>query len=414
MLACGLDFGTSNSGLALLKDGEALPLVLDAAHRPPQNLPTLLFFSPDRRQFYGTEAVAEYLDREMDGRFIQSIKRHLPSKAFTTTYVHGRSMDLSELIAGFLEHLRFVAAKQTGQPVTRVLMGRPAVFHVDPERDRLAERRLEQAAYLAGFEEVVFQLEPIAAARAFERRLDGDVRCLVGDLGGGTSDFTVMRLGPTRQGDRRKDVLGFDGVSVAGNDLDAALVKLIVLPRLGYGARYKPLGRPIPVPTKLHVAMTSWHALSFVNTPRNLRELQGWIRTADDAVGLRRLHELLDWNLGFELFRAVERCKVELSTREEGIISFRARGLALEEPVTRVAWEQAIAPLITKIETCVDGLMERLGKPHIDAVFLTGGTSLIPRVRRIFEERFPGRILGEQVFTSVGAGLAVEAQEIWG
>ena len=219
--------------------------------------------------------------------------------------------------------------------MTRVVMGRPAVFHKDPERDRLAERRLEQAAYLAGFEEVRFQLEPIAAARAFEQRLESDVNCLVGDLGGGTSDFTVMRLGPKRGGDRRGDVLGSDGVSVAGNDLDAALVRLRVLPRLGYGSSYSPLGRPIPLPTKLHVAMTSWHALSFVNTSQNLEELAGWIRTADDPEGLSRLYELLDWNLGFELFRSVERCKLELSLGSEGVLSFRARNLALDEPVSR-------------------------------------------------------------------------------
>ena len=414
MLACGLDFGTSNTALALLTEQGATPLVVDLENNPPENIPTLLFFSPDHRQFYGTAAVREHVDSQMDGRFLQSIKRHLPSKAFTTTFLHGRSMDLSELIAGFLEHLRFLAEKQTGQPVRRVVMGRPAVFHTDPDRDRLAERRLEQAAYLAGFEDVRFQLEPIAAARAFEQTLDREVTCLVGDMGGGTSDFTVMKLGPERRGDRRKDVMGFDGVNVAGNDLDAALVKLRVLPRLGYGASYKPLGRPIPVPTKLHVAMTSWHALSFVNTPNNLDELQRWIRTADDAEGLKRLHELLDWNLGFELFRAVERCKLELSQHNEGVLSFRARKIALEEPVSRREWEDAIEPLANKLENCVDGLMERLGQPNIDAVFLTGGTSLVPRVRRIFEDRFPGRILGKQVFTSVGSGLAVEAAEAWG
>ncbi len=414
MLACGLDFGTSNTALALLTDEGAVPLVLDPLHSPPENMPTLLFFSDEHRQYYGTRAVQEYLDCEMAGRFIQSIKRHLPSKAFTTTFLQGRSMDLSELIAGFLEALRFAAEKQTGARVTKVVMGRPAVFHKDPERDRLAERRLEQAAYLAGFEEVRFQLEPIAAARAFERRLGTEVNCLVGDLGGGTSDFTVMRLGPERRGDRRKDVLGFDGVNVAGNDLDAALVKLRVLPRLGWGASYAPLGRPIPLPTKLHVAMTSWHALSFVNTPQNLEELQRWIRTADDPEGLKRLHELLDWNLGFELFRSVERCKLELSQKEEGVLSFRARNIALEEPVSRAEWDAAIRPLVVRLEACVDGLMARLDHPSIDAVFLTGGTSLVPAVRQLFEERFPGRLLGDQVFTSVGAGLAVEAQETWG
>ena len=270
---------------------------------------------------------------------------------------------------------------------------------------------------MAGFDEVRFRYEPIAAARSFEESLDGEVLCLVGDLGGGTSDFTVMRLGPDRVGgDRADDVLGADGVSVAGNDLDAVLVKKKVLPRLGYGASYRPLGRPIPVPTSLHVAMTSWHALSFVNTPENLAALERWTRTADDAEGLKRLHEILDWNLGFELFRSVERCKVELSRQTEGVLSFRAGKMAIEEPVTRREFDAAIQPLVLELETCLDGLLKRLDLETADigAVFLTGGTSLVPGVRQLFEERFPGRLLAENVFTSVGHGLGVEAREIWG
>ena len=416
MPACGLDFGTSNTALALVAEDRVRALPIDLGHDPPENIPTLLFFAEDHRQFYGTEAVTEYLDRAMAGRFIQSIKRHLPSKAFTHTFVNGRSMDLADLVAGFLEHLRFLANREAGAEVRRVLMGRPAVFHRDPVRDRLAQDRLERAAMMAGFEEVRFRYEPIAAARSFEESLDREVLCLVGDLGGGTSDFTVMRLGPGRVGrDRGQDVLGADGVSVAGNDLDAVLVRKKVLPRLGYGASYRPLGRPIPVPTSLHVAMSGWHALSFVNTPDNLAELRKWIRTADDREGLERLYEVLDWNLGFELFRAVERCKVDLSRDEQGVLSFRAGKLAIEEPVSRREFDHAIEPLVLQLEDCLDGLLVRLelSREDIGAVFLTGGTSLVPRVRRVFEERFPGRLLAKDVFTSVGHGLGVEAAEIW-
>ena len=417
MAACGLDFGTSNTALALVDGDRVRALPVDLGHEPVENIPTLLFFSEDRRQFYGSAAVDEYLDRAMAGRFIQSIKRHLPSKAFTHTFVNGQAMDLADLVAGFLEHLRFVACKAADRDVRRVLLGRPAVFHTDPARDRLAQDRLERAAAMAGFEEVRFRFEPIAAARAFEEGLDREVLCLVGDLGGGTSDFTVMRLGPGRVGrDRAEDVLGADGVSVAGDDLDAVLVRRKVLPRLGYGAMYRPLGRPIPVPTSLHVAMTSWHALSFVNTPDNLAELEKWMRTADDREGLRRLHEILDWNLGFELFRAVERCKVELSRQQEGVLSFRSGRLAIEEPVSRREFDRAIEPLVQQLEACLDGLLERLelGREDIGAVFLTGGTSLVPRIRQLFEERFPGRLLARDVFTSVGHGLGIEAREIWG
>jgi hypothetical chaperone protein len=415
--ACGLDFGTSNTALALVEAGGVRALPVDPGHEPPENIPTLLFFSEDHRRFYGSRAVDEYLERAMAGRFVQSVKRHLPSKAFTTTFINGQSLDLSDLIAGFLESLKLQADREAGEPVTKVLMGRPAVFHADPERDRLAQDRLERAAFMAGFEEVRFRFEPIAAARSFESDLDRDLLCLVGDLGGGTSDFTVMRLGPERRrgGDRADDVLGSAGVDVAGNDLDAVLVRLKVLPRLGFGARYSPLGRPVPVPTRLHMAMTSWHALSFAATEANLDELKGWIRSADDAAGLERLHEILDWNLGFELFRAVERCKVELSRQAEGVLSFRAGRIAIEEPVTRLEFDAAVRPLVGKLEGCLDGLLERLElRPQdIGAVFLTGGTSLVPSVRALFERRFPGKLLAKDVFTSVGHGLGVEAAEIW-
>lgn len=418
MLACGLDFGTSNSSLTLVQDGVATPLVLEAAHHPPQTMPTLLYFSDEHRRFYGNNAIAEYLEQDMAGRFVQAVKRHLPSATFTQTFIQGQAMGLPELIAGFLEHLKTAAERHAGQPVERVVLGRPAVFHVDPARDRLAQERLRQAASLAGFVDIEFQIEPIAAARSFEAELERDTLCLVGDLGGGTSDFTLMRLGPSRARtlDRRGDVLAADGVDVAGNDLDAALVHLKVLPRLGYHASWKPLGRPVPVPTRLHMAVTSWHRLSFAGTDENLRELDRWIRSADDAIGLKRLRNLLDWNLGFSLFQSIERCKVELSEHDEGVLSFRGEGIVLEEPVSRREFDTAVGPLMAQLGRCMDGVLDQAGVDHDDVglVFLTGGTSLVPCVRALFERRFPGRLLEREAFTSVGQGLGLEAQARFG
>lgn len=418
MLACGLDFGTSNTTLSLAGPDGVRSLVLEEDFAPPQTLPTLLYFGNDRRQYYGTQAVHAYLEQEMDGRFLQAIKRHLPSKAFTQTFIHGRAMDLSDLIAGFLEGLKDRAEAEAGGPVDAVLMGRPAVFHHNPERDALAQRRLEIAASLAGFQEIRFQFEPIAAARAFEASLDEDILCLVGDLGGGTTDFTLMRLGPSRVGqqDRQSDVLGSSGVNVAGNDLDAALVEMVVWPRLGFGSHWSPLGRPVSIPTHLHIAASSWHSLSFARTEANLAELAGWIRSSDDKTGLKRLETLLLENLGFQLFQSVERCKIELSRQDEGILSFRAPGFVLEEPVSRKAFEAKVDPLLTQMGGCLDTLLAdcSVTPEQVGAVFLTGGTSLVPCVRQIFESRFPGRLLERDAFTSVGFGLGVEAGERFG
>jgi len=396
------------------------PLQLDPGSRIDNTTPTLMFFPHERAPVYGSRAIEAYLENDMNGRFIQSIKRHLPSPGFMETEVGGRIQSIEELVAGFLEHLKRAADAAAGRPVDRVLMGRPARFHADDARDALAERRLESAALMAGFREVAFQIEPIAAARAFERQLDREVLCLVGDLGGGTSDFTVIRLGPERAGrvDRRADVLGVSGVAVAGNDFDARLVWKEVTPLFGRDARYRPAGRWVAVPTKLHYAMTRWHSLCFASTPQNLRELARVIRTSDDEVGLGRLETLLRDNLGYLLFQSVEAAKVGLSSADAADLTFDAGGSAhgdilFSRRVTRSAFEAAIEREVGAMAGCLDGLLDDLGltPDDVGVVFLTGGSSRVPRVMEIFRRRFGDRIVDQDVFTSVGLGLGIEAGE---
>jgi hypothetical chaperone protein len=418
MLACGLDFGTSNSMVALATADGVTDLRLEPDAGPDAVMPTLLFCTPDGDWSFGTAAKRAYVEAAAEGRFIQSVKRYLPSRTFGHTWLGGRRMDLPQIVATFLAQLRRKLVEQAGGEVDAVLMGRPAVFHDDPELDALAERRLGEAARLAGFRDVAFRREPIAAARAFEGTLDREVLCLVGDLGGGTSDFTVMRLGPDRVGrpDRAADVLGSAGVNLAGNDIDAAIVKLAVLPRLGWGSHYKPLQRWIALPTWLHLTTLSWHQLSFAGTPENLAKLEEWGRTAEDPEGLERLHALLKWNLGFELFQSVEACKRTLSSTDEAPLRFSSMGVELDVTLTRDRFERAIAPVTAGMGACLDGLLDRLAlsRDDIDVVFLTGGTSLVPAVRRLFDDRFGGRLLPGDAFASVGHGLGVEARERFG
>lgn len=415
-LACGVDFGTSNTAVALWRDGEVLPVPVDLASTIPLTIPTLLYFPPSGVPSYGAAAVADYLAQDMVGRLIQAIKRYLPSESFTGTVVGGKPRGIEELVAGFLVRCKAAAEALAGAPVRAVLMGRPAVFHVDPARDRLAQQRLEAGARLAGFEEVQFQLEPIAAARAFERELTADTLCLIGDLGGGTSDFTVIRLGPGRVGsrDRAGDVLGSTGVDVGGNDVDARLIQAKVLRHFGFGCQWRPLTQWVPLPTALHMAATRWHRLCVeAAEPKNLRWLDQAIPRADDPDGLRRFRIFLARNAGYTLFRSVERAKVELSDRDVTTLAFNEVDIAFTEPVTRAELETAIAHELRRLERCLDGLLARLElRPDdIGTVFLTGGTSLIPAVRALFEARFPGRILEPEAFTAVGQGLGVEAGE---
>ncbi len=294
-VACGIDFGTSNSTLTLAWPDRVQPVAIDPSNRVPEALPTLLFFDEDGHGAYGSQAVSEYEGAEMGGRFLQAIKKHLPAPGFTGTEVAGGFRSVEELVAGFLEHLRFEAERVAGEPVEKVVLGRPARFSSDPRRDRLAQDRLESAAGLAGFVDVAFQIEPMAAARSFESDLDREVLCLVGDLGGGTSDFTLVRLGPDRVGspDRLGDVLAVRGVTVGGTDFDARLVYETVVPQLGLRSRYRVAGAWTPVPTYLHHAVCRWHRLSLVNTDENVAFLRRIIRTADDPEGLRRLQQLV-------------------------------------------------------------------------------------------------------------------------
>jgi hypothetical chaperone protein len=412
--SCAIDFGTSNTTVALCQNGEVRQLDIDPGSPHPDRMPTLLYFPPEGPAVYGARAVDAWLAEERTGRLIQAIKRYLPSSGFEGTLVGNTVMGIEALIGGFLGQCKKVVDEAAGENVTRVLLGRPAQFGATPERDKLAQHRLWTAARRAGFTEIGFQVEPVAAARSFERSLDRDVLCLVGDLGGGTSDFTVIRLGPGRIGtNRADDVLGVAGVDVAGNDFDARIVYKKVAPYLGLFAKYKLEDRWVEVPTTLHHAVTRWHSLCHAKTDKNLRLLERMRRYGDDKAGLGRLEEMVVDDHGFHLFRAVEDTKIALSEGTDTVLSFHAGSLALDAPMTRDELDAALALDIRELEKVLDGLLTRLSfRPEdIDVVFLTGGTSRTLRVQQIFDERFPGRVVSKDVFTSIGYGLGIEAAE---
>jgi hypothetical chaperone protein len=298
-----------------------------------------------------------------------------------------------------------------------VLLGRPARFGPTADRDQLAQDRLETAARRAGFRDIAFQVEPVAAARAFEQTLDRDVLCLVADLGGGTSDYTVIRLGPGRIGtDRAKDVLGVAGIDVAGNDFDARIVWRKVAPYLGLFAHYKVETRWVEVPTTLHHAVTRWHSLCHAANDKNFRLLDRMIRTGDDKPGLERLREMLEEDHGFHLFRAVEKAKIGISDADAAALNFHAGSIHLDANLDRAEFDDAIALDMKELERVLDEILASVGvrSDDIDVVFLTGGTSGTHRVRELFDTRFPGRVTSRDVFTSIGYGLGIEAAERFG
>lgn len=408
MLVCGLDFGTSNTAVAL-PTGEVLRI--DAEAPSPRLFRSVLFFPEDSKETLAGHAAIERYQEDNAGRFIQSMKTWLPATTFTRTQLRGRTLSLEELIAVFLRRVRALASESAGEDVSAVVLGRPARFSADPTVDTFAEERLRKAATLAGFSSVRFVIEPIAAALAYEATLTRDEAVLVADFGAGTSDLTVMHLGPSRRGraDRREDVVASSGVYVGGDRFDSAIMKSALLKHFGQGSTYVASmgGQRLPMPTYISSRLLSWNEMSLIRekTTRELIDLM--LKTSDRLPAIQALEDLVMENLGFKLFRAIEQAKVALSTEATARIDFEEARITLHEVVTREAFEAASAHLIDELEACADELLARLPKGlHLDSVFLTGGSSQVPAVQRLFARKFGKDTLRTaDAFTSVVEGL---------
>ncbi len=413
-LRVGVDFGTSNSAAALPGAQASDPvqvLELDPQGEDVRLFRSALFFPEHEGDvFAGGEAIRRYLEDD-EGRFIQSVKTFLPSTSFNATEIRRRSYKLEAIIALVLRRIRERIESLTGDTVGQVVFGRPAVFSPDPEKDRLAQDRLAQSAVLAGFPEPQFLIEPIAAALGYEAQLERDEWVLVGDFGAGTSDFTLMRLGPSRRdaSDRRGDVVSSGGVYVGGDRFDAALVEHRLLSCFGEGANYLAsftATRRQPLPTWMPRRLLAWHELMLLRERSTLEFLRKAVETSDRPKAVENLLRLVEENLAFHLYRSVERAKRELGTNEEATIRFSEAGIDIEERVTREEFERWTLPLRQSLEETVDDVLARAGAVRPDTVFLTGGTSRIPSVRALFARKFgEERLRSADAFTSVVAGL---------
>ncbi|HKR26632.1 MAG TPA: Hsp70 family protein [Acidobacteriaceae bacterium] len=427
----GIDFGTTNSAVAMFEPGKKVRLArfwFRAEEIPACR--SVLYFeqsksaSGQRRVhgYSGPQAIERYLDADEKGRLIQSLKSHLSSRSLTGTEVFGRRHRLEELVARIVGDLRKRAEEQFMQPVRRVTVGRPVRFvgAESEEEDEFAVSRLREAFIAAGFEEVEFELEPIAAAFAYEATLDRDELILIGDFGGGTSDFSLLRVGPEvrRRGRRPEDLLGNSGVGLAGDAFDARIVRKLVSPALGSKSEARSLDKILPaVPAWIYAQLEHWHYLSFLRT-NNVREILRSARVrALEPEKIEALIAVIEGDLGYQLHQAVQKVKFELSQRSHAEFAFRdgapgASTIELRIPVTRVQFENWIAEDLAAIEHSVDALLKSTGvQPReVDRVFLTGGSSFVPAVRRIFVSRFgQDRIRGGNEFTSVAQGLALRA-----
>lgn len=417
----GIDFGTSNSAAALAGStpGEASKVLdIDPKGEDARLFRSVLFFPEhDKDIWAGGEAITRYLEEE-EGRFLQSVKTFLPQSSFHATEIRRKSFKLEAIVAMLLERIRKNIEKAVGgAPIEQVVFGRPAVFSTEPEKDVMAQERLARAAELAGFPTPTFVIEPIAAALGYEATLEQDEWVLVGDFGAGTSDFTLMRLGPSRRAnaDRRADVVASGGVYIGGDKFDAAIVEHRLLPCFGEGSTYLALTKRMPFPTWMTRKLLAWNELIFLKERSTLEFLRQAKIDSDRPQSVENLLCLVEENLAFHLYRSVEKAKRELGTQEETTVRFSEGGIEIEETVTRAEFEQWTTPLREKIDATVDDVLSRAGGIVPDTVFLTGGTSKIPSVHDMFEKRFGNeRLRSGDAFTSVVAGLGRAAAAVGG
>ena len=431
----GIDFGTTNSSIALAwPDGVVELVSFPTALGTTESFRSVLYLEQRKqagraqvRGFTGPAAIEHYLEAEHKGRLIQSLKSYLTSRTLTTTEVFGRRYSIEELIARILTDLRLNAERQFGEPIRHATVGRPVRFvgSDGPEDDDFASERLRKAFLSAGFESVTFEMEPIAAAYAYESTLDHDELILIGDFGGGTSDFSLLHVGPAvrARGRTAKDLLGNSGLGLAGDSFDARIVRKLVSPALGsdsfersYALASDRRANLIPaVPAWIYANLERWHYLSFLKT-RNVAEILKSARArAQEPDKIEALINLVEEDLGYQLHQAVQRLKMELSRQESAEFWFRDGSMDIVAEVSRLDFEGWIADDLEALERCVDSLLtsSTIAARDIDRVFLTGGTSFVPAVRRIFEKRFTAkRVRTGNEFTSVARGLALRAQEL--
>lgn len=419
----GLDFGTTNSVAALSdpgRPGSVVPVTFPDGDVTHSVFRTALDFWTEgardvRRTLVeaGPWAIAHFIESPEGSRFLQSFKTFAASASFRSTNIHGKSFRFEDLLATFLERFAGHAAAEVAPLPKRLIVGRPVTFAGAAPDPLLAQTRYDTAFRTAGFEEVHYVHEPVAAAFWFARGLKRDATVLVADFGGGTSDFSVVRFTVGADGVHAHP-LAQTGVGVAGDGFDFRILDKVVSPHLGKGSRYESFGKWLDVPNHYFADFARWNRLAVMKTGETLRELARLAAACEDPTGLEQLIEVIEEDLGYPLYRAVSEVKTALSKSEEAKLVFRHRDIAIEEVVRRADFETWIADDLERIRASFEEAITRAGVTdgEIDRVFLTGGTSFVPAVRRMFEDRFGAERLetGDQLL-SIAYGLALIGAE---
>jgi hypothetical chaperone protein len=415
----GIDFGTTNTVLALLKPNGTTET---ARFGTADVFRSVLCFWAEHygagtaqgsrlRHEAGPAAIEAYLDDPLDSRLIMSMKTYLAQRSFSETTIFGRRFSLEALIATFLRS--FLAASGVDPAGLRIVAGRPVRFAGERTDDDFGEARLRAAFAEAGMAGVDVAYEPEGAGYRFARTLDAPATVLIGDFGGGTSDFSLLRFIPGPRGQGGVEPLGHSGVGIAGDVFDYRIIDQVISPRLGKGSSYRVMGgTELPVPPDWYSAFARWHRLSLMKNPRTLRDMREVMRNARDPHRLANLIALIEDEMGYRLYQTVSAAKAALSGAEATRLCFRHKELSIDTEITREQFEGWIAADLAQFAAAVDRVLEQAGAPAVDHVFLTGGTSFVPAVRRLFDERFGAeRVSTGGEFVSVAEGLALIARD---
>lgn len=411
-ISCGVDFGTSNSTIAFYRDNQLTLVPVEENHT---TIPSAIFFERiDNTPHYGREAVNLFLERKK-GRFMRSLKRVLGTSVMKQgTLVNGSPMNFSKIIGQFVKHIKEKAETVADQPIENVVMGRPVHFiDNNPLGNKNAQEELRTIAQNVGFKHIDFQFEPIAAAFAHEVHVSGEKLALVVDIGGGTSDFTVIRLSKKylNKVDRAGDILANTGIRIGGNDFDKDLSLTSFMPELGYRSTYGE--KNLQVPLKYYYDLSEWSKVNALYTPKNLMQVRQYLGESHDKPRLSRLLKILDQESGHILLGAVEEAKIALTYHDNyaASLDFLVQGCAVE--TSKNGFEAAIADEVEQIAASALQCVHDAGvlPQAIDLIILTGGSTEIPAVQLRFKELFPnGTISEENKLDSVGIGLAYDSK----
>ena len=414
IVSCGIDFGTSNSAVAASVDGDTE--IIDLEHGQP-NIPSAIFFDAEKgRVSFGRDAIRNYVEGT-EGRLMRALKSILGSSLIEeTTYVEGRPLSYKDVLAVFLKHLKSVTETDMNEELTHAVIGRPVFFvDDDPRRDRAAQQTLEDCARSVGFAHVEFELEPIAAALDFEASLDGERITLIVDVGGGTADFSVVRLGPARAKrlSRKEDILATLGVHIGGTDFDHLLAMASVMPLLGY----RSAGRDnLQVPGWIYFDLATWHKINVVHSSKVVHEVKGLAHFYADAALHERLMKVLTKRLGHLLLGRVEEAKIAVSQGGRGVVPMDEVDAGLASVVDTPALDKVLAAKCAAIVETAQRAVSLAGitEQKLQTLYFTGGSAALPALREAFRAAFPRAtpVFGDP-FGSVAKGLGMRAARLF-